>query len=77
MALYADGKVMYPSEYGLLVSDHYNCNENHDPGTWTCIRIPLSDFELPGKGITGIAIGKTDGQDEGTFYLDNVQLIEK
>jgi hypothetical protein len=77
MSLYGDGKVKYPSEDGLLVSDRYFCNDNPAPDTWTCISIPLSDFDHPGTGIIGIAIGKTNGQDDGTFYIDNVRLIEK
>lgn len=77
MALYSDGKVKHPSEDGLVVSDHYFCEDHMVSNSWMCIRVPLTDFEHPGTGIIGIAIGKTDGEEIGTFYIDDVRLIVK
>lgn len=77
MALFSDGRVKHPSEDGLLLSDRHFCEDHNESTSWMCIRVPLSDFGHPGTGIIGVAIGKTDGQDRGTFFIDNLRLIVK
>lgn len=78
-AIYADNKekYRYPSEDWLHVSNQYNCKDPSDTSPWVCIYIPLSDYEYPYPMFYAIAIGKASGQDEGIFYIDNMQLIEK
>jgi hypothetical protein len=76
LRLYSDGKIPHPPE-GLAVNDSYGCDDQNTPSAWKCYRVPLDNFAHPGGGIIGIAFGKGDGVDEGTFYLDDVRLIEK
>ena len=76
LALYSDGKVPHPSD-GLVVDDHYRYDEEGGGGDWSRFRVPLDDFIHPGGGIIGVAFGKGDGVDEGTFYLDDICLVKK
>lgn len=76
LVLYSDGKVPHPPE-GLVVGDYYRCDDGAAPDAWKCYRVPLDHFAHPGGGIIGIAFGKGDGVEEGTFYLDDVRLIKK
>lgn len=76
LSLYSDGKVPHPRD-GLALDDRYRCGDGGFPDAWKCYRLPLGVFAHPGGGIIGVAFGKGDGVDEGTFYLDDVRLIEK
>ncbi len=77
ICLYGDEKIQYPSKDGISISEKNSCQDKAQPEGWNCIRVPISEFKLLGKGIIGIGIGKDNGIDEGSFYIDNVQLIEK
>jgi hypothetical protein len=77
VSLYGDGKVPYPSSDGISITTTHSCLDQSQNEAWACVRVPLTEFKLPGKGIIGIGIGKSNGMDGGTFYLDSVHLIEK
>ena len=74
LALYSDGKVPHPPD-GLAMDNRYRCSDDDLSDAWNCYRVPLGDFLHPGGGIIGVAFGKSNGVDEGTFYLDDVRLI--
>lgn len=76
LTLYSDGKVPHPLD-GLVLDDRYRYGDGGAPGGWRGYRVPLDDFTHPGGGIIGVAFGKGDGVDEGTFYLDDIRLINK
>ncbi len=76
LAIYSDGKVPHPSN-GLVIDEHYRNAEQSEGSAWESFRVPVSDFGHPGGGLIGVAFGKADGVDEGTFYLDDVHMVEK
>ena len=67
LALYSNGKVPHPPD-GLALDNRYRCGDDGVPAGWQCYRLPLGDFRHPGGGIIGVAFGKADGVDEGTYY---------
>lgn len=76
LSLYSDGKVPNPMA-GLVVNENYRCDDRKNSNHWYCYRVPIGDFAHPGGGIIGVAFGKADGQDEGTFHLDDIRLTAK
>lgn len=77
VSLIGDGKVYHPTKDGITVSDAHFCDGDNPDSTWRCVRIQITEFNLKKGGIIGIAIGKSAGEDVGSFYLDRVRLIEK
>jgi hypothetical protein len=75
--LYGDDHVPYPTEMGIVVDSQYENHANTAKPNWSIVRIPLDAFAFPDKAIIGIGIGKADGTDEGSFYLDSVHLVER
>lgn len=77
MRLYGENKKPYPTEKGISINEgHIQICEGSRPN-WERARVKIEEFKFPDGRILGIGIGKEDGVDKGSFYLDCIRLIEK
>ena len=74
-ALYSDGEVLQPPN-ALKLDTSLQCPGYSSTDGWDCYRIPISSFPLPAGNVIGVAVGKGDGVEQGSFYLDDMRLIE-
>jgi hypothetical protein len=75
--LFGDGKKQYPSADGIVVGAEHVSAPSEPKAGWERVVMDIADFALPTRGIIGIGIGKAEGEDQGSLYLDEIRLLEK